>query len=245
MTPTVDALLFDVFGTVVDWRNSIIRDGRRLADSRDETIDVDWAAFADAWREEYHPSLDRIRRGKEPWQNLDALHRESLEELLDRFDVTELTGDEVDHLNQVWHRLDPWPDAIPGLLRLKPHYTIAPLSNGHVRLLTDMAKRGGIPWDLILSAELSGHYKPDEETYLTAVDLLDVDVDDVMMVAAHERDLNACSEVGLHTAYVHRPLEWGPGEADDVERPDDSAYDIVADDFVDLAARLDAPPIVG
>jgi 2-haloacid dehalogenase len=164
--------------------------------------------------------------------------------VLDRFGVDGLTETEIAHLDRVWHRLDPWPDAIPGLQRLKPHYVIAPLSNGHVRLLTNMAKRAGIPWDLILSSELSGHYKPDEEVYLTAVDLLDLDVDEVMMVAAHESDLDASRDAGLHTAYVHRPLEWGPDEAESAVKPDESAYDIVADDFVELAERLDAPPLV-
>ena len=238
--PTVDALVFDVFGTVVDWRSGVVRDGKRLGESADLT--VDWPAFADAWRAEYRPALDEVRRGEAPWRNLDALHRESLEELLDRFGVEGLTDAEIEHLTRVWHRLDPWPDAIPGLRRLAPHYVLAPLSNGHVRLLTNMAKRAGIPWDLILSAELSGHYKPDEEVYLRAVDLLDLDADEVMMVAAHERDLDASRDAGLHTAYVHRPTEWGPDAADGAEKPDESAYDIVADDFVDLADRLDAPP---
>jgi 2-haloacid dehalogenase len=230
----VDALLFDVFGTVVDWRSSVVRDGERLGEEKG--LDVDWAAFADAWREEYQPSMERVRQGEIPWRNLDALHRESLEGLLDRFDVEGLSEAEVEYLNRVWHRLDPWPDAIPGLRRLRSSYMVATLSNGHVRLLADMAKRAGIPWDLILSAELSGHYKPDEEAYLTAVDLLDVAPGRVAMVAAHERDLEASREAGLRTAYVHRPDEWGPGT--DAERPDESAYDVVADDFVDLAERL-------
>ena len=233
--PDVEALVFDVFGTVVDWRSGVIRDGEQF--SADREIDIDWAAFADAWREEYHPSLNRVRRGEIPWRNLDS-------ELLDRFGVEGLTEEEKTHLNRAWHRLDPWPDAIPGLRRLKPHYTIAPLSNGHVRLLTNMAKRAGIPWDLILSAELSGHYKPDDEVYLTAVDLLDLDPEEVMMVAAHEQDLDASQEVGLRTAYVHRPLEDGPEAAENAERPAESAYDIVADDFVALAERLDAPSII-
>ncbi|MEF8843215.1 MAG: haloacid dehalogenase type II [Haloarculaceae archaeon] len=243
MTVTdVDALLFDVFGTVVDWRSGVIRDGERLNEA--EGLDVDWAAFADAWREEYRPSMDRVRRDEIPWRNLDALHRESLEELLDRFGVDGLTEEEVEHLNHVWHRLDPWPDAIPGLERLRPHYVIAPLSNGNVRLLADMAKRAGIPWDLILSAELSRHYKPDEEAYLTPVELLDLEPDEVMMVAAHEDDLDASRDAGLHTAYVHRPMDWGPERAEEAEMPDDSAYDVVAEDLVDLAERLGCPPIV-
>jgi len=240
--PTVDALVFDVFGTVVDWRSGVVRAGRSVGESKGLT--VDWPAFADAWREQYRPSLDRVRRGETSWRNLDALHRESLEELLDSFGVEELSEEEVEHLNRVWHRLDPWPDAIPGLRRLGSRYTIAPLSNGHVRLLTNMAKRAGLPWDLILSAELAGQYKPDEEVYLTAVDLLDLDADEVVMVAAHGTDLDASRDAGLHTAYVHRPLEWGPEEAASAEKPDESAYDVVADDFLDLADRLDAPPLV-
>lgn len=239
--PTVEALVFDVFGTVVDWRSGVIRAGNALSDGRDE-LTVDWPAFADAWREQYGPSLDRVRRGEIPWRNIDALHRESLDQLLDEFDIDGLSEAEIEHLNRVWHRLDPWADTIPGLQRLKPHYVIAPLSNGHVRLLTNMAKRAGIPWDLILSAELSGHYKPDEQVYCTAVELLDLDADEVMMVAAHETDLAASRKAGLQTAYVHRPLEWGPEAADSVKKPA-AAYDIVADDFLDLADRLDAQPL--
>lgn len=240
--PDVDALVFDVFGTVVDWRSGVIRDGKRLNETK--ALDVDWAAFADAWREEYQPSLAQVRQGETPWRNLDALHRESLEQLLERFEVDALTDEEVEHLNRVWHRLDPWPDSIPGLNRLPTDYLIAPLSNGHVRLLTNMAKRAGIPWDLILSAELSGHYKPDEEAYLTAVDLLALQPAKVMMVAAHERDLEASREAGLRTAYIHCPLEWGPERADDVERPTESAYDVVAEDLVDLAEQLGSEPVL-
>lgn len=239
--PDVDALVFDVFGTVVDWRSGVVRDGRKLGEAKG--LDVDWAAFADAWREEYQPSLARVRRGEIPWRNLDALHRESLERLLDRFDVDELTDGETEHLNRVWHRLDPWPDAVPGLNRLRSDFLVAPLSNGHMRLLTNMAKRAGIPWDLILSAELSGHYKPDEDAYLTAVDLLDLRPEEVVMVAAHERNLDASREAGLRTAYVHRPSEWGPERADEVGRPDESAYDVVAEDVVDLAERLGSGPV--
>jgi len=239
--PEVDALVFDVFGTVVDWRSGVVRDGQRLGEARG--LDVDWASFADAWREEYQPSLARVRRGEIPWQNLDALHRKSLERLLDRFDVEGLTDEEIEHLNRVWHRLDPWPDVVPGLNRLRPEYLVAPLSNGHVRLLTNMAKRAAIPWDLILSAELSGHYKPDEEVYLTAVDLLDCRPEEVVMVAAHGTDLDASREAGLRTAYVHRPLEWGPERAEEVESPDESAYDVVAEDVVGLAEQLGAGPV--
>ncbi len=241
-TPNVDALLFDVFGTVVDWRSGVIRAGRCVSESKD--INIDWAAFADAWREEYEPSLDLVRRGERSWRNLDTLHRTSLEELLDRFEIEGLDEAEKNHLVMAWHRLDPWPDVIPGLQRLKPHFVISPLSNGHVRLLTNMAKRASIPWDLILSAELAGQYKPDPEVYLTAVDLLDLEVDDVMMVAAHEGDLDASQDVGLHTAYVHRPCEWGPDDVNSAEKPDQSAYDGVVGDFIELATWLDVPPDV-
>lgn len=240
--PDVDALVFDVFGTVVDWHSGVVRDGKRLNEAKG--LDVDWAAFADAWRDEFQPSLARVRQGEIPWCNLDALHRESLEQLLERFGVDDLSDEEKEHLNRVWHQLDPWPDSIPGLNRLRSDYLIAPLSNGHMRLLTNMAKRAGIPWDLILSPELSGHYKPDEEVYLTAVDLLDLQPEEVMMVAAHERDLDASREVGLRTAYIHRPLEWGPARADDAVRPAESTYDIVAEDLVDFAEQRDSEPVL-
>jgi 2-haloacid dehalogenase len=237
----VDALVFDVFGTVVDWRSGVVREGERLGEA--EGLDVDWAAFADAWREEYGPSLARVRQGEISWRNLDALHRGSLDRLLDRFGLEGLTDEERAHLVRAWHRLDPWPDVLPGLVRLRPEYVVAPLSNGHVRLLANVTKRAAVPWDLILSAELSGHYKPDEEVYLTAVDLLDCEPEEVMMVAAHGTDLDASREAGLRTAYVHRPLEWGPGGAEDAERPEEPAYDVVADDVVDLADRLGAGPV--
>jgi len=148
----VKALIFDVFGTVVDWRGSVIREGEELG--REKNLDIDWAAFADEWRGRYAPSMDRVRRGELPWTNLDALHRASLEELLEEFGIEGLTEEEIDHLNKVWHRLDPWPDSVAGLARLKERYVISTFSNGNVALLTDMAKRAGLPWDLILSAEL-------------------------------------------------------------------------------------------
>jgi 2-haloacid dehalogenase len=227
------ALIFDVFGTVVDWRGSVIRELEELG--RSKGFDADWPAFADAWRGRYAPSMDRVRNGEIPWTKLDDLHRASLEELLDEFGVEGLSEVEKDHLNRVWHRLDPWPDAVEGLTRLKERYVIAPLSNGNVALLTNMAKRAGLPWDLILSAELVRHYKPDPETYLSAPDLLDLRPGEVMMVAAHVNDLLAAREQGLLTAYVPRPLEFGPGaEAD----PPDPSFDLVAGDFIDLDGKL-------
>ncbi len=230
-----EILLFDVFGTVVDWRGSIIREGEELG--RRNNLDVDWAAFADAWRGKYQPSMDRVRRGEVPWTNLDALHRTSLEEVLEEFGVTGLSGEEKDHLNRVWHRLDPWPDAVPGLARLKRRHVVAPLSNGNVALLTNMAKRAGLAWDLILSAELVRCYKPDPETYLLAAFLFDLPPEKVMMVAAHPDDLRAAAETGLRTAYVPRSLEFGPGVQPE---PPDPAFDVTAEDFLDLAEKLGA-----
>ena len=229
------ALVFDVFGTVVDWRSTIIREGEALG--REKNIYVDWGAFADAWRSRYAPSMDRVRRGEIPWTKLDDLHRASLEELLAEFGIEGLSCAEKDHFNRVWHRLDPWPDAVEGLTRLRGRYIIAPLSNGNVALLTNMARRAGLPWDLILSAELVRHYKPDPETYLMPPLLLDLEPEQVMMVAAHVYDLRAAGENGLRTAYVPRPLEFGPGV--DAEPPD-PAFDLVAGDFGELADRLGA-----
>ena len=231
----VNALIFDVFGTVVDWRGSVIREGEELG--RKKNLDVDWAAFADEWRGRYAPSMDRVRRGELPWANLDALHRASLEELLEEFGLEGLSEEEIDHLNKVWHRLDPWPDSVAGLARLKERYVISTFSNGNVALLTDMAKRAGLPWDLILSAELVRHYKPDPETYLMAPNFLDLRPDEVMLVAAHPSDLRAAQTHGLRAAYVLRPLEWGPGgEAE----PADPSFDLVVDDLVELAEKLEA-----
>jgi 2-haloacid dehalogenase len=219
--PGVEALLFDVFGTVVDWRGGVIREGERLG--KEKGLDVDWAGFADAWRGKYQPSMQRVRTGEVPWTNLDVLHRASLEELLEESGVAGLTDGEKDHLNRAWHRLDPWPDSVPGLARLKHGYIIAPLSNGNVALLTNMAKRAGLPWDLILSAELARHYKPDREAYLISAGLLDLPPERVMMVAAHPGDLHAAAEAGLRTAYVHRPLEFGPGAEPDPPEPSTAA----------------------
>ena len=233
--PNVQALAFDVFGTVVDWRDSVIREGEELGRKKD--LDVDWAAFADAWRGRYKPSMDKVRSGELPWTNLDALHRSSLEELLEEFGIAGLTEEEKDHLNKAWHRLEPWPDSVAGLTRLKEKYILTTLSNGNVALLTNVAKRAGLPWDLILSAELIQHYKPDPEAYLMIPLLLDLRLDEVMLVAAHLNDLRSAQELDLGTAYILRPQEWGPeGEAE----PPDPSFDVVADDLVELAEKLGA-----
>lgn len=229
----VRALAFDVFGTVVDWRSTVIREGETLG--QEKGVEADWAAFADAWRSRYAPSMDRVRRGELPWTSLDALHRASLDELLQEFGIERLTEDEKVRFNKVWHRLDAWPDSVRGLERLKENYVIATLSNGNVALLTNMAKNAGLPWDLILSAELVRHYKPDPETYLMVPALLDLGPEQVMMVAAHPSDLRAASECGLRTAYVPRPLEFGA--ENEPEEPDEQ-FDVSAADLLDLAERL-------
>lgn len=230
----VKALTFDVFGTVVDWRGSILRDGAAFAAARG--LSVDWGKFADAWRAGYQPSMARVRRGELPWTKLDALHRMILDELLDTFAITGLSETDTDYLNRLWHRLTPWPDAVPGLTRLRQRYVIATLSNGNVALLTNMAKFGGLPWDCILSAELARHYKPDPEAYQTAADLLGLKPQEVMMVAAHKDDLRAAQAVGLKAAFVPRPLERGP--AGNVDTTPDPAFDMHAHDFLDLASQL-------
>ena len=230
----VKALVFDVFGTVVDWRTSVIRHARAFGEANGVTSD--WEGFADAWRGKYQPYMDKVRSGQLPWTKLDVLHRLALEELLEESGITGLSEEAKADLNLAWHRLDPWPDSPPGLGRLKAKFIIATMSNGNVALMTNMAKYGGLPWDCILGAELAQAYKPDPKTYLTSADLLGLEPGQVMMVAAHQRDLRAAAAVGLKTAFVPRPLEFGPGRAPD-PTPDPS-FDIVAEDFRDLASQL-------
>ena len=233
---SVKALVFDTFGTVVDWRGSIIAEGPALA--KGKNISIDWALFADRWRAAYAPSMDRVRKGDLPWTKLDDLHRMSLEALLKEFKIEALSEAEKDHWNKVWHRLKPWPDSVAGLTRLKKKYIIAPLSNGNIALLTDMAKHSGLPWDLILGAELARHYKPDREVYLSAAEFLGLKTEEVMMVAAHASDLGAARNLGLRTGFIHRPNEYGPARTADNAKPGD--FDVVSSDMRDLAAKLGA-----
>lgn len=227
------ALAFDVFGTVVDWRSSVIAELTEFG--RQHGVDVDWARFADDWRAGYVPAMDRVRRGELPWTRLDDLHRMRLLELLTAAGIS-AADEQIDALNRAWHRLDPWPDAVAGLTRLKERFVVTTLSNGNVSLLTNMAKHGGLPWDCVLSAEIFGHYKPDREVYLGCARILDVAPDELMLVAAHPSDLHAAREAGLRTGYVHRPLEQGPDRT--VPRPDDGEFDVMATDFLDLADKL-------
>jgi len=230
----IKALTFDVFGTVVDWRGSVIHEGKRLGSGL--LVDVDWPAFADAWRQGYEPAMARVRTGELPWTKIDDLHRMILDRLLLEYGIEGLDEERKDYLNRVWHRLAPWPDAIDGLNRIRDRYVIAALSNGNVSLLTNMAKHAGLPWDCILSAELAKKYKPDREVYQTAVELLGFPSDQVMMVAAHKHDLDGAKMAGMRTAYVPRSLEFGTRHVVDVE-PDDR-YDMFAYDFNDLASKL-------
>ena len=232
----VKALVFDTFGTVVDWRGSIIEEGTAWGKTKGNN--VDWGRFADRWRAGYAPSMEKVRKGEMPWTNLDHLHRALLEDLLSEFHIEGLSEEEKDHWNRVWHRLKPWPDSVAGLARLKKKYTIAPLSNGNVALLTDMAKHAGLPWDLILSAELAKHYKPDREAYLTAVSLLELKPEEVMMCAAHSGDLMSARSFGLRTGFIHRPNEYGPTRNADDAKPGD--FDVVSTDMLDLSSQLGA-----
>jgi 2-haloacid dehalogenase len=233
---TTKALAFDVFGTVVDWRSSVIRELEQFGQRHG--LQQDWATFADRWRAGYAPAMERVRRGELPWTRIDDLHRMILDELLAGAGVTSVTDGDVDELNRAWHRLDPWPDTVAGLTRLKEKFTITTLSNGNMSLLTNMAKRAGLPWDCVISAELFRHYKPDQEAYLGCADLLGVAPDQLMLVAAHPSDLRAARAAGLGTAYVARPLERGPGGQP--HRVEADEFDVVATDFVDLAELLGA-----
>lgn len=233
--PSVKALVFDVFGTVVDWRSSIIRDGEHLG--RRKGLRVDWARFADDWRDGYGPAMDRVRKGELGWTKIDDLHRMILDGLVEKYKLP-LTEAERAEFNRVWHRLTPWPDSVAGLTRLKKRYLIATLSNGNTSLLAHMAKFGGLPWDVVLSAEMARHYKPDREAYLMAAEYLSVAPGELLMVAAHKSDLHAARKAGLKTAFVPRPLERGPGRPYDAKP--DPEFDLVAADFLELAGKLGA-----
>ena len=230
----VQALCFDIFGTVVDWRTSIIREGQ-LLQQRLALPAQDWPAFADAWRAGYQPAMQEVRSGALPWTDIDGLHRRILNRLLAARDLT-LAEDDAADFNRVWHRLIPWPDSVAGLYRLKQTRTITSLSNGNVALLLNMAKHAGLPWDTVLRAELFQHYKPDPEVYLGAARLLGLQPAQVMMVAAHPSDLRAAAACGLRTAYVARPLERGLGGP--MEAWTAGEFDVACDSFLELAALL-------
>ena len=228
----IRAVLFDVFGTVVDWRGSLIADLGTWGATRG--IVADWAGLADAWRGEYAPSMDAVRRGERPWTVLDELHRASLLRLAPRFGLDGLAEADLDHINAVWRRLDPWPDAVAGLTALRRTHIVAALSNGNVALLVVMARRAQLPWDMVFGGDVSRHYKPDPQTYLGACALLRLRPEQVMLAAAHENDLAAARVCGLRTAFIARPLEYGPGRAVAAT----GTWDVAVDSIPELAARL-------
>lgn len=230
----VKALVFDIFGTVVDWRTSVAREVEAVAKAKAWSVDP--YEIADRWRAMYQPSMDPVRRGEMPYKRLDDLHRESLHALIEEYGLAGLTEDEVEHLNRAWHRLTPWQDCVPGLTRLKTKYILATMSNGNVALMVNMAKNAGLPWDMILGAEPARNYKPVPSVYLTGADWLGLAPSEVMMVAAHNGDLAAARELGFRTAFVARPTEYGPNQTRDFKADQD--WDRVVDGMDELADSL-------
>jgi 2-haloacid dehalogenase len=238
LADSLRALVFDVFGTCTDWRGSVIRAGEALGQARG--ITADWPALADEWRRDgYIRGIARIRSGETPYVSSDELFRRKLDDLLPKYGIAGLEESAIHDLAHAWRRLDPWPDTVPGLRRLKSRFVIAPLSNGSFATLTEMARRGGMPWDCIISTELRRTFKPEREAYLLAPTLLDLEPDQVMLVAAHDNDLKGAQAAGLHTALIPRPLEWGPGGPQ--PPPPDPSFDFVAQDFGELATQLGIP----
>ena len=238
MNSEIKACVFDVFGTTVDWRTSIAREVGLIFKTHNIEA-VDSLTFAVEWRKLYQPSMEEVRSGRRAWTILDVLHRESLLALLQRYGIRGLSEADIDHLNRAWHRLDPWPDVVEGLTRLKRKVIIAPCSNGNISLMVNMAKRAGLPWDCVLGAETARAYKPMPEAYLSACRLLGLAPAQVMMVAAHNGDLKAAKAQGLATAFVARPTEHGPGQTTDLA-PDPACVDIAPRDFVELAVQVNA-----
>jgi 2-haloacid dehalogenase len=229
----IKALVFDVFGTLFDWRTSLIDSFGAFGVER--AIEADWPALVESWREAYGPSMDRVRRGALPWTNLDALHRAAFDELAPRFGLEGLGEDDRATCVRFWHQLNPWPDVRPGLTRLRERFVLGTLSNGNVALLIDLARHADLRLDAILSAEIFHHYKPDPETYRGAAELLGVSPGELMLVAAHNADLHAAAACGLRTAFVARP-EWGPRQISDLSVED--GIDLAARDLLDLEAKL-------
>jgi 2-haloacid dehalogenase len=227
------ALFFDVFGTLVDWRSGVAREAARVLEPFGYALD--WLAFADAWRDQYQPSMDEVRAGLVPFCKLDVLHRRNLERILPRFGVSALAEAALRDLNLAWHRLDAWPDAAPGLGRLKQRFLVAPVSNGNISLMVDLARRNGLPWDAILGAETAGDYKPKPRVYLAACEAFDLPPRDCVMVAAHSRDLAAAAACGLRTAHIARANERGPGRG---EAAPSVPVDYAAAGLQDLAGQL-------
>jgi 2-haloacid dehalogenase len=234
--PIIEALIFDTYGTLMDWRGSILEE--LAAFGADRGIDRDWAAFLDDWKSCYRPGMDKVNRGEWPWTTIDVIYRRRLDEVLRTFGIAGLTEAEIAHLNRVWWRLRPWPDSVAGLTRLRKRYVISPLSNASFAGMVHLARFACLPWDCILTAENARRYKPAPEVYLTAVELLGLAPAEVMLVAAHNYDLAAARALGLRTAFVPRPSEYGPGQTTDLTAESD--WDVIASDMGDLARALGA-----
>jgi 2-haloacid dehalogenase len=233
MPIAVKALFFDVFGTLVDWRSSIAGEAAALLGPLGH--ELDWLAFADAWRDEYQPGMEEVRSGRIPFSKLDVLHRRNLERILPRFALKDLTEEVLQKLNLAWHRLDAWPDVTPGMKRLRQRFLIAPVSNGNIALMADLARRNDICWDAILGAEVASDYKPKPRVYLASAEAFNCAPSDCMMVAAHTNDLAAAARCGLRTAHIARPNERGPGKG---EAAPGGPVDIAAHGLEDLAEKL-------
>ncbi len=231
--PPVKALIFDVFGTLVDWRGSIAREAQRLLGARGITLD--WPAFADAWRAQYQPAMEAVRSGRLPFSKLDRLHRRNLDTILPAFGLDHLDEAARRELNLAWHRLDAWPDVPAGLRALRTRFLLAPCSNGNIALMANLARHNGLHWDAILGAEVARDYKPKPAVYLAAADAFDLPPDEVMMVAAHSDDLAAAAGAGLRTGFIARPQEFAGASG---ERTAACAVDVSADDLVALAQTL-------
>jgi 2-haloacid dehalogenase len=231
----IKALFFDVFGTLVDWRSSIAREAQALLEPRG--VALDWPAFADAWRGEYQGAMDEVRTGRIAFCKLDVLHRRNLDITLTRVGVKNLSEDDKRHLNLAWHRLDAWPDVPKGLARLKRQFMLAPVSNGNISLMVDLARHNDLPWDAILGAEIAGDYKPKPKVYLASAAAFDLAPEACMMVAAHSNDLAAAAALGLRTAHVARPNEHGPGRG---EAAPTVPVDFAARSLEELAEKLGA-----
>ncbi|KVN44060.1 haloacid dehalogenase type II [Burkholderia ubonensis] len=230
----VQALIFDVQGTATDFRSTVGSAARALAGAR--APDADWGRFVDDWRRKYRPALDAILAGERPWSSVDRIYRHALDEVIDAWGLTFFTDDERETLNFAWQTIAPWPDTVEGLQRLKRKFKLATLSNADVSAVVNISRRGGLPWDAIFAAEMAGTFKPDPRTYRMALRYLGVAAGDAMMVACHKYDLVAAAALGMRTAFVARPVEFGPGG--DVDTAFDERFDINAHDFIDLAAQL-------
>ena len=234
----VKACVFDTFGTVVDWRSSVIAEATSWGKAKH--LNIDWVEFTDRWRLGYRPAMDKVRKGEIPWTKLDDLHRMILEDLLKQYNIEGLSDAEKTDWAHVWRRLKPWPDSVKGLTRLKEKYIISPLSNGNVALMTSLGKFGGLPWDVILGSDLVKHYKPDREMYLSAQLYLDLKPDEVMMCAAHAVDLQAARSYGLRTGFIYRPNEFGGGPAGLPDKAKTGDFDVVSMSIIDLAQQMGA-----